>query len=106
MNNFTARSLWRSKLPFGFDTDREVMERCIETCWQPEYEKVKFCVIPNTLEVAEMWVSEPLAADGRDDPNLEFVGDPVPLPLDARGNLMQEQLFPHSVRGRRAKGHA
>ncbi len=104
MNNFTARSLWRSKLPFGFDTDREVIERCIETCWQPDFSQVKFCVIPNTLEVAEMWVSAPLAADLRDNPHLEFVGEPVALPLDAAGNLMQEKLFPHSVRGRRASG--
>jgi hypothetical protein len=106
MNNFTARSLWRSKLPFAFDTDREVIERCIETCWQPEFEKVKFCVIPNTLEVAEMWVSAPLAADLKGHPHLEFVGEPSALPFDAGGNLVQEKLFPHSVRGRRSKAHA
>ncbi len=105
MNNFTARSLWRSKLPFGFDTDREVIERSIETCWQPEYEKAKFCVIPNTLEVAELWVSAPLAADLKANPHVEFVGEPIELPLDADGNVAQEKLFPHSVRGRRAKCH-
>ncbi|QJW95926.1 nickel-dependent lactate racemase family protein [Frigoriglobus tundricola] len=106
MNNFTARSLWRSKLPFGFDTDREVLERCMETCWQPDYDQVKFCVIPNTLEVAEVWVSAPLAADMRGRPHLEFVGEPIALPFDATGNLIQEKLFPHSVRGRRVKAHA
>jgi hypothetical protein len=106
MNNFTARSLWRSKLPFGFDTDREVIEKCIETCWQPEYDKVKLCVIPNTLEVAEVWVSEPLAADLRSDSHLQFVGEPVAVPFDASGNVIQEKLFPHSVRGRRSKAHA
>jgi hypothetical protein len=105
MNNFTARSLWRSKLPFDFATDREVLERCIETCWQPEFEKVKFCVIPNTLEVAELWVSAPLAADLKGQSHLEFVGEPIALPFDVRGNLVQEKLFPHSVRGRRAKAH-
>jgi len=105
MNNFTARSLWRSKLPFAFDTDREVIEKCVETCWQPEFDKVKFCVIPNTLEVAELWVSAPLAVDLKTHPHLEFVGEPIALPFDAHGNLNQEKLFPHSVRGRRAKGH-
>ncbi|MFM8273486.1 MAG: hypothetical protein ACKODX_14325 [Gemmata sp.] len=105
MNNLTARSLWRSKLPIGFETDREVIAGCVETCWQPEYEKVKFCVIPNTLEVVEMWVSAPLAADVKGHPHVAFVGDPIPLPFDGTGNLMQEKLFPHSVRGRRTKGH-
>lgn len=104
MNNLTARFLWRSKLPIAFDTDREVIQSCVETCWQPESTKVKFCVIPNTLEVAELWVSAPLAEDVTDNPHLEFVGTPQPLPFDANGNLMQEKLFPHSVRGRRRKG--
>lgn len=105
MNNLTARSLWRSKLPIAFETDREVIAACVETCWQPEFEKVKFCVIPNTLEVVEMWVSGPLAADLKGHAHLEFVGEPIALPFDANGNLVQEKLFPHSVRGRRAKGH-
>ncbi len=105
MNNFTARSLWRSKIPFAFETDREVIAACVETCWQPQAEKVKFCVIPNTLEVVEMWVSAPLASDLKGHPHLEFVGESISLPFDSNGNLVQEKLFPHSVRGRRAKAH-
>lgn len=103
MNNFTARSLWRSKLPFAFDTDREVIDMSLETCWQPVAAKVRLAVIPNTLEVAEMWVSAPLAAEAKGNPNLELAGDPIPLPFDPAGNLVQEKLFPHSVRGRRVK---
>ncbi len=101
MNNFTARSLWRSKIPFAFDTDREVIDMSLETCWQPIASKVKFAVIPNTLEVAELWVSAPLAAEAKLNSNLEFVGEPIPLPFDANGTLDQEKLFPHSIRGRR-----
>lgn len=101
MNNFTARSLWRSKIPFAFDTDREVIDMSLETCWQPIASKVKFAVIPNTLEVAELWVSAPLAAEAKLNPNLELVGSPIPLPFDANGTLDQEKLFPHSIRGRR-----
>jgi hypothetical protein len=103
MNNLTARFLWRSKLPIAFDTDREVIEACLETCWQPDVSKIKLCVIPNTLEVAELWISAPLAAESTGHSHLEFIGGPQPLPFDAHGNLSQEKLFPHSVRGRRAK---
>lgn len=103
MNNLTARFLWRSKLPIAFETDREVIEACVDTCWQPELAKVKLCVIPNTLEVAELWISAPLVADAKNNPHLEFIGSPQPLPFDTRGNLVQEKLFPHSVRGRRGK---
>jgi hypothetical protein len=103
MNNLTARFLWRSKLPFGFDTDRECISVAVGTCWQPIAEQLKFAVIPNTLEVAELWVSPALAAEAKGNPNLEVVGGPVPLPFDPAGNLMQERLFPHSVRARRKK---
>jgi hypothetical protein len=105
MNNLTARSLWRSKLPIAFETDREVIAACVDTCWQPDESKVKFCVIPNTLEVAEMWIAGPLLAEAKTLPHLEFVGSPQPLPFDANGNLVQEKLFPHSVRGRRNAKH-
>lgn len=104
MNNLTARFLWRSKLPIGFPTDRECIASAVETCWQPVQEQVKFAVIPNTLEVAELWVSAALAAEAKGHPHLELVGGLRPLPFDAAGNLRQEDLFPHSVRGRR-RGH-
>lgn len=104
MNNLTACFLLRSKLPFAFDTDRECLQVAIETCWQPIPEKLKFAVVPNTLEVAEMWVSDPLVAEARKNPNLEVVGESRPIPLNAQGNLEQEKLFPHSVRAKRTKG--
>ena len=46
---------------------------------------------------------EALAEEARARPHLEIAGDARPLPFDAAGNLEQEKLFPHSVRGRRQK---
>lgn len=105
MNNLTARFLWRSKLPIGFPTDRECIESAVETCWQPVEDRLKFCVIPNTLEVAEVWVSPALAAEAKMNPDLEVVGSPIELPFRSDGSLDQERLFPHSVRGRRRAQH-
>ncbi|HVK07862.1 MAG TPA: lactate racemase domain-containing protein [Gemmataceae bacterium] len=104
MNNLTARFLWRSKLPIAFATDREVIENCIDTCWQPFADRVRFAIIPNTLEVAELWVSKPLADEARGKPGLTVTAEGRPLPFDPKGNVVQETLFPHSVRGRRAHG--
>lgn len=105
MNNLTARFLWRSKLPIGFESDRECIQQAVGTCWNPVQDKLKFCVIPNTLEVAEMWASPALAAVAANEPHLELVGQPRELPFDGSGNLVQEELFPHSVRGRRNGKH-
>ncbi len=104
MNNLTARFLWRSKLPLGFATDRECIQAAVDTCWNPVADRLLFCVIPNTLELAELWVSPALAAEAKANPDLELVGGPTELPFDAGGNLIQEELFPHSVRARRSAG--
>jgi Lactate racemase N-terminal domain len=101
MNNMTARFLWRSKLPFSFPTDREVIEQSVDTCWQPLADRLKFAIIPNTLEVAELWVSKALAEIARTNSNLAIGGEGQSIPFDAGGTLEQEKLFPHSVRARR-----
>jgi hypothetical protein len=105
MNNLTACFLRRSQLPFSFPTDRECIQTGVTTCWQPDLRKVRMVVIPNTLEVAELWVSPPLAEEARTNPQLQIGGGALPIPFDAAGTLDQEKLFPHSVRGRRHRGH-
>ncbi|MCS6852395.1 MAG: nickel-dependent lactate racemase, partial [Gemmataceae bacterium] len=101
MNNLTACFLWRSKLPLAFATDRECIAAGIATCWQPNLDALRLAIIPNTLEVAELWVSAALVAEARARPYLEIGGPLQPMPFDAAGNLEQERLFPRSVRGRR-----
>jgi hypothetical protein len=103
MNNLTARFLWRSKLPIGFGTDRECVAAGVDTCWQPNFDAIRFAVIPNTLEVADLWVSRPLAEEARTLPDLEVVGGPRPLPFDDTGTLLQEELFPDCVRAVRKR---
>lgn len=102
MNNLTACFLWRSKLPIAFPTDRECIEMGLQTCWQPNRDAVRIAIIPNTLELAELWVSPPLVEEARKHPHLEVTGPSRPLAFDMSGNLDQAGLFPHSVRGRRA----
>jgi hypothetical protein len=105
LNNLTACFLRRSQLPFSFPTDRECVQTGMTTCWQPDVSKVRMAVIPNTLEVAELWVSPPLVEEARKNPHLQVGGEARPVPLDAAGNLEQERLFPNSLRGRRNRGH-
>ncbi len=104
MNNLTACFLRRSQIPFDFPSDRECLEMGLITCWQPDLSRVRLALIPNTLEVAELWVSAPLLAEAKTRQHLQVKGDLQPLPFDASGTLNQEELFPHSVRGRRKAG--
>jgi hypothetical protein len=101
LNNLTACFLWRSKLPFSFPTDYACIQAGLDTCWQPDPNAVRMAVIPNTLELTDLWVSSPLAEEARKLPHLERIGGPRALLFSAAGNLEQEKLFPHSVRARR-----
>jgi hypothetical protein len=101
MNNLTARFLRRSQLPFDFPTDRQCIEAGVDSCWQPNFDKIRLVIIPNTLEVSELWVSPALATETRAKPHLQLSGQPRELPFDGAGMLEQERLFPHSVRARR-----
>jgi len=73
----------------------------MQTCWQPNLEALRMAVVPNTLELAELWVSPALVDESRKHPHLEVTGELRPLPFDSTGNLEQAKLFPHSVHGRR-----
>jgi hypothetical protein len=103
MNNLTACFLRRSQLPFAFPTDRACIETGLDTCWQPNRSAVRMAIVPNTLEVEELWASAPLIEEARKHPHLEIVGESRPLPFGAGGSLAQAELFPHSVRGRRER---
>lgn len=103
LNSLTACCLWRAKLPFSAASDRACLELGLKTCWQPDLKALRLAIIPNTLEVAELWVSPALAAEARNLPNVSVVGEPRTVPFDAAGNIVQEQLFPHSVRSRRQR---
>lgn len=102
MNVLTACFLWRAKLPFGFPTDRECIEMGVSTCWQPVRERLRMAIIPNTLELKELYVSTALLEEARRQAHLEVLGDLAPIPFDAAGTLPQARLFPHSTQGRRA----
>ncbi len=100
LNQLTACSLLRSKLPFGFPTDRDCIQTGLATCWQPDLAKVRMAIIPNTLELADLWVSPPLANEANHRKDIATTAESRPLPFTINGDLDQESLFPGSVRAR------
>jgi hypothetical protein len=99
-NVMTARCLWRAKKPFAFPTDRATLGAAVATCWQPEFEKVAFAVIPNSLEVAEVWASAPAVEAVRGNSDWRVEGDEIELPFAGDG-LDLISLFPHGHAAKR-----
>jgi hypothetical protein len=103
VNSMTSNFLTRARVPISLPTDRDVLAACLETCWRVGPREARVVLIPNTLELTTLWVSEPLADEVRAHSGLDFETEFQPVPLDETGNLDLDGLFPESVRARRSK---
>ena len=101
VNSLTSNFLTRARVPLSLPTDADVIRACLETCWRTTWPEARMVLIPNTLEVATLWVTPSMAHDVDRDPSLTFETDFQPMPIAEDGTLDQETLFPESVRGRR-----
>jgi hypothetical protein len=102
VNCMTSNFLTRARVPISLPTDLEVLTACLDTCWRIDPSEARMVIIPNTLELAHLWITEPLARESQANANLIFESDFEPIPFSVDGTLDQESLFPDSVRGRRS----
>ncbi len=105
VNCLTSNFLTRARVPINLPTDRDVLAACLDTCWRIDPAEARVVIIPNTLELTALWVSEPLLEDVRTHPGLTLIGPFQAAPFDDRGNLVQTSMFPESWQARR-NGHA
>jgi hypothetical protein len=103
VNSLTSNFLTRARVPISLPTDRDVIAACLDTCWRSDPSEARFVVIPNTLELTTLWVTEPLAEEVNSQAGLSFESEFQPMPFDAYGTLDQERLFPESVRALRSR---
>jgi len=103
INAMVSTFVERARVPLSFPTDRDAIMAALQTCWQPEPSRVRLAIIPNTLQLAELWAT-PAACDQPLPDYVEIDRQPRPIPFDDGQNLVQEVLFPHSWRAYRAKG--
>ncbi len=101
INVLTSCFLLRSKIPVALPNDRECIRMGLRTCWQPRLEKVRMAIIPNTLELRDLWVTAPVMEEASSRPEVQVRGSARAMPFDGEGNLRQGELFPESVKGRR-----
>ncbi len=103
MNNLTARSLWRSKLPLSFPNDKECIQASLESCWRPRWNEIRMAIIPNSLELENLWISKALWENIKTRPEVKLHGNFVDLGFDPENNIDQKYLFPHAHCSKRAK---
>ena len=103
VNCLTSNFLARARVPLSLPTDLAVLSASLDTCWRIDPNDARLVLIPNTLELTHLWVTQPLADEVEANPQLRFETDFEPWPFSADGTLDQAALFPESVRGRRSQ---
>ncbi len=100
INTLTSCCLERSRIPITLPTDRDVIQASLETCWRIDPSEARVVVIPNTLELNTLWISERLEAEVVSHSHLTTESDFLPMPIDSDGSLDLIEMFPESVAGR------
>ena len=92
INSLTASSPSAIKTPVHFASDRECLERIAPTVGRLDLSKVTFGWIRNSLELAELKLSENLMEEIRRNSLLEITGPAEPMEFDEEGNLTGSPL--------------
>lgn len=103
VNSFTSNFLTRARVPLAMPTDRDVIATGLETCWRTTWEEARLVIIPNTLELETLYVSQALLSEAGTNANLKVEPEPTAWPFDETGRLDQARLFPNANQGRRPK---
>ena len=87
INCMTGNHPSGAHIPLYFDTDRICIDRALETVGLVEPENAKVLRIHNTLELAEVLVSEAYLPEVETRDDLEVIGEAEDMPFDANGDL-------------------
>ncbi|WP_110927766.1 nickel pincer cofactor-dependent isomerase, group 22 [Bacillus massiliglaciei] len=86
-NGLTSTVCAPTKIATTLANDQEAIKAAIKTCNILDFTEVKLVRIKNTLEIAEIEVSEALYNYVKDHPQLEAVTEPAEWNFDENGNL-------------------
>ncbi len=87
VNALTALTQQAAKIPIHFDTDREAIERILNSLALPDPRAARVVRIADTLSLVELEVSETLTDEVRSRPSLLPLTEPMPMEFDSAGNL-------------------
>lgn len=81
-NALTSTVIEVIKLPMVLETKELAVKAAIKTCNAFDLKKVKAVRIKNTLDIGEIWISESLIEEAKQNSNLEIISDLQELVLD------------------------
>lgn len=86
VNIVTSGEPGGASLPLVANNDREAISIAMRGVIMLDGPEARIVRIENTLDLADIWISEPMMADARAHDMIELVGDPFDAPFDEHGN--------------------
>ena len=86
-NCATSTFLARAMIPMVMENDQAALRELLRACWEIEPELARIVQIKNTLDLAQVCVSEALLPEIQQQPHLDVMGPCLPFSFDAQGNI-------------------
>ncbi len=87
-NPLTSRVVGSAMIPMVMDTDAQAIRAAIKTCFEVDFDNIRMIRIKNTLKLEEIYISEALIEEARENPNIEILEEPKTMAFDQKGNLL------------------
>ena len=88
INALTALSVQSVKIPIHFKTDREVLDRALDSLALKDRGSAKIMRIRDTLSLEKLQVSESTLKNSTKPPKLNVISDAQEMTFDQSGNLL------------------
>ena len=87
-NTITNKMIEPMKIPMVMESDKLASQMAIRTCFGIDEAAARVIRIKNTMEMEYIEISEVLLEEAGQNPRIDIVSEPAPLPFDARDDLL------------------
>ncbi|KGX91761.1 nickel pincer cofactor-dependent isomerase, group 22 [Pontibacillus marinus] len=84
-NVITSTFLDRAKIPIVLDNDQKALQAALRANWGVDDENARIVRIPNTLHIGELYVSEVIFNEIKDQERIEVLEEPKDMEFDEAG---------------------
>jgi hypothetical protein len=89
-NALTARVVYAVRMPMVLNTEKLAIQAATYVATGNGAENPRVLRIKNSSHVDEIWISEAMLKEARENPNIEIIGEAVPFDFDTDGKLRRE----------------
>lgn len=92
-NSITSTILNASKIPIFVRNQKEALQLGVYSCNCPDQKRVKMVRVSTTAELGEIFISEALLEEARQNPKVEILSEPEEMTFDENGDLFPDSFI-------------